>query len=189
MNKNMEGIEGFFDGRSDEENERIKNTLRIAFPPPREAQAANGAGDDPVFAAIGEHKARVRESRRLEKSCKTARAKAEEKHGEWIAYTRRNGPNADWPGYAIVSPFYARWNCAGRAESKEAKRMAMTEPATLAGAAATIDHIRRETAGASTIEDWVPTALKTAVAALSRLEASRAWLSGGDKARIGTLSG
>jgi len=27
-------IEGFFDGRSDEEVERIKDTLRVAFPPP-----------------------------------------------------------------------------------------------------------------------------------------------------------
>lgn len=34
MSKSMEGIEGFFDGRSDEEIERMKETLKIAFPPP-----------------------------------------------------------------------------------------------------------------------------------------------------------
>jgi hypothetical protein len=129
---------------------------------------------DPVFAAIAEHKTMTLESDRLEKSYRTARAKAEKKHGEWIGYIQRcrsgNRSKDKWPGEAIISPFYDRWSRAGRAERKAAIRMARTKPATISGAAAMIAHIRRETAGASEIEDWVITALTTASAALTRLD-------------------
>jgi hypothetical protein len=130
---------------------------------------------DPVFAAIAEHKTLTLESARLEKSYRTARAKAEKKHGEWIEHVRRcrsEGRSApyDWPGEAIVTPFYDRWGRAGCAESVAAMRMARTKPATISGAAAMIAHIRRGAAGASEIEDWVITALTTASAALTRLQ-------------------
>jgi hypothetical protein len=46
-------------------------------PKTRIAQAANGAELDPVFAAIAEHKALIKESNRIEESCRTLRAEAE----------------------------------------------------------------------------------------------------------------
>jgi hypothetical protein len=109
---------------------------------------------DPVFAAISEHKALMRETRRLGKSCVIERDKAEKKYGEWIGYIvrcRSENREDDWPGEAIISPFYHRWNRAERAESVAAMRMARTKPATISGAAAMIAHIRRGTAGASDI--------------------------------------
>jgi hypothetical protein len=114
-------------------------------PKTRKAQAANGAGDDPVFAAIGEHKALIRESRHLEKSYRVAVDKAEKKYGDRIEYIRRcrseNRSEDDWPGQAITDPFYDRWNLADRAERKASMRMARTKPTTLAGIATMIDHI------------------------------------------------
>ncbi|MGB6177211.1 MAG: hypothetical protein WBF43_12945, partial [Methylocella sp.] len=77
---------------------------------------------DPVFAAIAEHKTRTKESNCLEAAARTARDKAEKKHGEWIV-PRRSG---DWPGEATVRPFYDRWNRAVRAENKAAICMART---------------------------------------------------------------
>jgi hypothetical protein len=79
----------------------------------------------------------------------------------------------DWPGYAIVSPFYDRWNRAGRAERKAAMRMARMMPTTLAGAAALIAHIQREAmASFDDAEDWLAPALKTVAVALARMEAA-----------------
>jgi hypothetical protein len=57
-------------------------------PKTRKAPAAKGAGVDPVFAAIAEHKVLIKESNRLEKSCNTVRDKAEKKYGEWITRPR-----------------------------------------------------------------------------------------------------
>jgi hypothetical protein len=139
-----------------------------AKPKTRKAPAANGAGADPIFAAIAEHKALIKESNRLGKSCKTVRAKEEKKHGEWILAPK----SGEWPGKATVSPLYDRWNRVEYAASRAAMRMARTKPTTRAGAAAMIEHIRRETAGASAIEDWVPPALKTVAVALTRMEAA-----------------
>jgi hypothetical protein len=78
----------------------------------------------------------------------------------------------DWPGYAIVSPFYDRWNRAGRAARKAAMRMARTKPTTLAGAAALIAYARREITGAYDMEGWLAPALKTVAVALARMEAA-----------------
>ena len=129
---------------------------------------------DPVFAAISEHKVLTRESNRLEESCWTVRAEAEKKYGEWIS-----APN-DWPGKTTVTPFYDRWHRAGNAERKAGMRMARMEPATTAGAAAMVNHIRCEIAAACAsrgsnsvdMEDWMMPALKTAASALTRMEAS-----------------
>ena len=109
-------------------------------PKTRKAPAANGAELDPVFAAITEHKVLIKESDRLEDSFMTAMAKAEKKYGKWA----RAPDHHSWPGEATVSPFYDRWNRAGYAECKAAMRMARTKPTTLTGAAAMIDHTRRE---------------------------------------------
>jgi hypothetical protein len=145
-------------------------------PKTRKAPAANGADIDPVFAAIGEHKALMRESRRLEKSYRVAVDKAGKKYGNRMEHIRRcrseNRSEDDWPGQAITDPFYDRWNLADRAERKAAMRMARTEPTTLAGIAAMIDHIQREIAAGSDMEDWLPTSLKTAASALGRMEAA-----------------
>ena len=137
-------------------------------PKARKAPAAKCAEPDPVLAAITEHKGLIEESNRLKKRCKAARAKEEKKHGEWILAPKKG----EWPGETIVWPFYDRWMRALGAEWKAAMRMARTKPITRAGAASMIDHIRCETAGASTIEDWVTPALKTVVAALARMEAA-----------------
>jgi hypothetical protein len=121
---------------------------------------------DPVFAAIGEHKALTRESSRLEKSCRIAQDKAEKRYGKW----ERTPNPREWPGETTVTPFYVRCNRAGRAERKAAMRMARTKPTTLAGVAAMITHARREIKMGSEEdwEDWVPTALKTIADALGR---------------------
>jgi hypothetical protein len=130
--------------------------------------------DDPVFAAIAEHKALTRESDRLEAATRIARDRAEKKHGEWIEHVRRrrsenrSAPD-DWPGRAIIDPPYDRWNCAERAERKAAMRMARTKPTTATSAAAMITHARRafETGSKEDWQDWGPTALKTVAAALA----------------------
>jgi hypothetical protein len=116
---------------------------------------------DPVFAAVSEHKALIKESNRLEKSFNTAMAKAEKKHGAPTPH--------GWPGEATISPFYDRWNRADRAE-----RMARVEPTTISGAAALIAHTRREIVArpAERAEDWLVTALKAAASALTRMEAT-----------------
>src|ERR1700720_4050072 len=121
---------------------------------------------DPVFAAVSEHKALIKESNRLEKSFNTAMAKAEKKHGAPTPH--------GWPGEATISPFYDRWNRADRAERKAAMRMARVEPTTISGAAALIAHTRREieARSAERAEDWLVTALKTAASALTRMEAT-----------------
>jgi hypothetical protein len=123
------------------------------------APPANGADPDPVFAAIAEHKARLRESSRLEAAMRAARDKAEKRYGEWILAPKPG----EWPGEAIVSPFYDRWNRACRAERKVAIRMARTIPVTMAGVAAMIVHARQaiETDREVDWRDWVPTVLKT----------------------------
>ena len=121
---------------------------------------------DPVFAAVSEHKALIKESNRLEKSFNTAMAKAEKKHGAPTPH--------GWPGEATISPFYDRWNRADRAERKAAMRMARVEPTTIRGAATLIVHTRREIVARSAerVEDWRVTALKTAASALTRMEAT-----------------
>jgi hypothetical protein len=125
---------------------------------------APAAALDPVFAAIAGHKVLIRESNRIEESCRIARAEAEKKYGEWIS-----APH-DWPGEAIVAPFYDRWNRVGNVERKAALRMARTQPATTAGVAALITHARREIAAVpERAEDWVTIALKTAAAVLFRM--------------------
>jgi hypothetical protein len=121
---------------------------------------------DPVFAAISEHKALIKESTRLEKSYGMARDEAEKKHGEWIEHIRRcksENRSDDWPGEAIITPFYDRWNRACRAERKVAIRMARTIPVTMAGIAAMIVHARQAIETDSEVDwrDWVPTVLKT----------------------------
>jgi hypothetical protein len=50
-------------------------------PKTRKAPALNGVEPDPVFAAITEHKALIKESDRLEDSYRTAMAKAEKSMG------------------------------------------------------------------------------------------------------------
>jgi hypothetical protein len=143
-------------------------------PKTRKASAAI----DPVFAAIAEHKALMRESRRLEKSCAIERDKAEKEHGEWIEHVRRcrseNRSERDWPGEAIISPFYRRWSRAKEAERKAGMRMARTKPATISGAAAMVDHARRALVTDEEVHwtDWAPIALRTAAVALGRMEAA-----------------
>ena len=136
----------------------------------RKASAAKSA--DPVFAAIAEHKVLVKESNRLEKSCETARDKAERKYGEWI----RTPKPGEWQGEAIITPFYDRWNRAGRAERKAGMRMARTQPTTVAGAAALVAYTQRDIVENfnSDLSDWCTIALKTAAAALTRIGAEAA---------------
>jgi len=57
----------------------------------KQKRKAPAATIDPVFAAISEHKALIRESDRLEKSCKSARAKAEKSMGNGGRQTCMSG--------------------------------------------------------------------------------------------------
>jgi hypothetical protein len=150
-------------------------------PKAREAAAATMRSCyriDPVFTAIAEHEAKAKESNRLEAAARAARDKAEKTHGEWIEHIRRcrseNRSEDGWPGEAIVSPFYDRWNRAGRAERKAAIRMARTTPTTPSGMAALISHVQRalKTDREVDWQDWVPLALKSAASALARMEAA-----------------
>jgi hypothetical protein len=138
-------------------------------PKTRKAPAANGAAIDPVFAAIAEHEALIKASSRIEAATSAARAKAERKYGKW---TLARNP---WPGEATISPFYDRWNRAVYAREQGGMRMARTKPATVAGAAAMVDHARREIEAPS--DDgyrgaWATIALKTAASALARMGAA-----------------
>jgi hypothetical protein len=114
---------------------------------------------DPIFAAITEHKALIKESNRLEAAAHAARGNAEKTFGEWISAPKPG----EWPEEATVRPFYARWNRACRAERKGAIRMARTIPASHAGVAAMIHHAHQaiETDREVDWRDWVPTVLKT----------------------------
>jgi hypothetical protein len=137
-------------------------------PKTRKAPAANGAGVDPVFGAIAEHKALSKETDRLEESFRAAKAKAEKKNGKWTP-----APNSgEWPGHATTTPLYDRWNRAVDAREQGGMRMARTKPATVAGAAAMVDHARREIEAPSDgcRGAWVTIALKTAASALVRME-------------------
>jgi hypothetical protein len=130
------------------------------------ARKATAADIDPIFAAINEHNALIRESDRLEKSYNTARDKAEKKHGKWNLENLHK-----WPGKAITSPFYDRWNRAETAERKAATRMARVKPTTISGVAALIVHAQHEIVArdAERLENWLVPALKTAANALAKM--------------------
>jgi hypothetical protein len=136
----------------------------------RKAPPANGAGVDPVFAEISNYKALIKESSRFEESFRAAKAKAEKKYGKWTP-----APNSgEWPGEATISPLYDRWNRAVYAREKAAMRMARVKPTTQAGAAAMVNHARREIEAPSDghYGAWVTIALKTAASALARMGAA-----------------
>jgi hypothetical protein len=137
----------------------------------RKASAANGAGVDPVFAAIAEHKALVREYIRCRNDSEAAREQAEKKHGR----KSLEGKALYEAAAEDTKLEYDQFNRAANAERKVALRMARTAPTTIAGAAALIGHIRHEIKAVSDREDWddwVPSALKTVAAALTRMEAA-----------------
>jgi hypothetical protein len=132
-------------------------------PKTRKAQAAI----DPVFAAISEHKALIREYIRYRNNSHAARAQAEKKHGKSLE------------GAALIIAAaedtrleYDKFNRAANAARKAAKRTARTKPTTIAGVAALIGHIRHEinvVSDREIWEDWVPTAVKTAASSLTRM--------------------
>jgi hypothetical protein len=130
-------------------------------PKTRKAPATDGAELDPIFAAIAEHKALIKESNRLERSYRVARDKAEKKHGEWISAPKP----CERAGKATVRPFYDQWCRAIDAERKVAIRMARTIPLTTAGIEAMIHHAHQAIVTHDLREvdwrDWVPTMLKT----------------------------
>jgi hypothetical protein len=136
-------------------------------PKTRKVPAANGAELDPVFAAIAEHKTRIKEYIRCRNDSEAAREQAEKKHGKSLE------------GLALYTAAaedtkleYDQFCRAANAERKVAMRLARTNPTTTSGAAAMIAHIRHEIDAASDREDWedwVPTALKTAASSLTRM--------------------
>jgi hypothetical protein len=131
---------------------------------------APAAASDPIFAAIGEHRALSKETGRLHAAMGIARSQAEKRRGKslkgaalLIAAAEDTKLESD------------QFNCAAKAERKAAIRMARTTPTTLSGMAALISHVRRalKTDRESDREvDWVPPALKTAASALTRMEAA-----------------
>jgi hypothetical protein len=120
---------------------------------------------DPVFAAIAEHKVLIKEYIRCRNNSQAARASSEKKHGKSLKGLIAAADDA--------RPEYNQFCRAGEAEREAGMRMARTKPTTPAGAAALIAHTRHEIeagSGRENWEDWVPTALKTVAAALTRTE-------------------
>jgi putative protein kinase ArgK-like GTPase of G3E family len=122
------------------------------------AQAANGAGVDPVFAAIAEHKALSKETGRLQAAMMIARDRAEKRRGKSL-----KGAALLISAAEATTLEYDQFNRAAKAERKAAIRMARTIPVTFAGVAAMIAHARQaiETDREVDWRDWVPTVLKT----------------------------
>jgi hypothetical protein len=116
---------------------------------------------DPVFGAIAEHKARLRESNRLEAAMWIARDQAEKRRGKSL-----KGAELLILAAEDTRLEYDQFNCAANAERKAAIRMARTTPTTPSGAAALISHVRRalKTDREVDWQDWVPLALKTVAA-------------------------
>ena len=132
-------------------------------PKTREAAAAI----DPVFAAISEHKALVKEYIRCRNNSHAARARAEKKHGKSL-----KGAAMLIAAAEDTTLEYDQFCRAANAERKAGMRLARTKPTTPAGAAALIAHTRHEIeagSGREDWEDWVPTALKTVADALGRI--------------------
>jgi hypothetical protein len=137
---------------------------------------APAAAIDPVFAAIAEHKALIREHTRCQNIFQTARAKAEKKHGIQHGVHARNKLGRDQFMERLTAASadsrleYDRWCRATDAAYKAAMRVARTTPTSPAGAAALITHTRSEIEPTDDWqEDWVPVALKTVAGALSRM--------------------
>jgi len=84
-----------------------------------------------------------------------------------LAAAWRAGP--EWDQRAGIAPLRKRHERASDAEQKAVMRVARTKPTTLAGEVALINYARRDISGAA----WQIVALKTAVDALVRMEASR----------------
>jgi hypothetical protein len=121
----------------------------------------NAAAPDPIFAAIAEHKALVKEYVRCNNISAAARKKAEKRLGKSL-----EGRHA---AADATRPEYQKMCRAGGAEAEAAMRMAKTRPATAAGAAALINHVRREIEASFVlgVEDWMVPALKTVADVLS----------------------
>jgi hypothetical protein len=136
---------------------------------PRHAPAANGAGDDPVFAAIAEHKALRKETGRLKATMMIARNQAEKRRGKSL-----KGAPLRIAAAEDTTREYDQFNCAAKAERKAAIRMARTPPPSPSGMAALISHVRRAlgTDDMADWMDWAPLALQTVAVALGRMEAS-----------------
>jgi hypothetical protein len=130
---------------------------------------ANGAGADPILAAIAEHKALSKETDRLEAVMWIARNQAEKRRGKSL-----KGAALLISAAEDTTLEYDQFNCAANAERKAAMRMARTPPTTPRGMAALISHVRRvlKTDCEVDWQDWVPSALKTAASALARMEAA-----------------
>jgi hypothetical protein len=138
-------------------------------PKARKAPATNTA-IDPIFAAIAEHKALIKENDRLEGNYRAAVAKAEKRHGKQIKWAVSKGINS-WPGEAKTSPLYDEWNRADCSVRKAGRRLARTKPATLTGLAALADYIHTISRGDvdEINEDLVKAAVKTIATKLARM--------------------
>lgn len=135
----------------------------------------NAVTPDPIFAAIAAHKAAIKDHDRASDIHHAARKKAEKKHGIKWGVERTEEERKQLVARldltcADTKAAYDRWNRASDAEEAAAQRMAKTRPTTKAGAAAMIDHVRREIIGSSDIideaADWQMIALKTVASAL-----------------------
>jgi putative protein kinase ArgK-like GTPase of G3E family len=130
------------------------------------AQAANGAGVDPVLAAIAEHRALSKETDCLETAMWIARDQAEKRRGKSLeeAALLTSAAEDTWLEYD-------QFNRAAKVERKAAMRMALTPPTSPGGMAAMISHVRRalKTDRDVAWEEWVPLALKTVAVALVRM--------------------
>jgi hypothetical protein len=131
--------------------------------PKTRKEPASAPAIDPVFAAIAEHKARAKEWGRLSSKLDEAWLEARKTHGE------RAG--IEWGHRVGIAPLLEQSSRADTAKNRAVMRMARVKPTTQAGAAAMVDHARREleTPSDGYYGDWVTTALKTAASALVRM--------------------
>jgi hypothetical protein len=135
-----------------------------------ETRKAPAAVIDPVFAAIAEHKVLIREYICCRNNSEAARHQAEKKHGRSL-----KGRAPYIAAAEDTTLEYDQFCRAANAERKAGMRLARTIPATMAGVAAMIAHARQAIEAGfdrEDWEDWIPTALKTVAAALTRMEAS-----------------
>jgi hypothetical protein len=165
----MRELEAQFELRAPGRGSSMTQIEMTTKPKTRKAPAANGAELDPIFAAIAEHKARVREYARCRNAFEAARDQAEKRHGKSL-----KGKALFIAAAEDTVLEYDQFCRAKRAERKAAMRMARVSPTTIVGAAAMIAHARREimTGTVEDWDDWVPLALKTIAAALVRLTPS-----------------
>jgi hypothetical protein len=120
--------------------------------------------DDPIFAAIAEHKAISKELwSRLYYALNDAEDKAHETHG-----MRPSRSGDEWDQRTGIAPLREQYERGKLAEDRAKRHLARTKPTTPAGAGALVAYIQRDLEDVA-LEDWHSAALKTVAVSLARM--------------------